>query len=131
MVGVSTNEGAKLRYFYQDGRPEIVDKYKAIGNGAPYGSIFLKTHWRKDIIMDEAADLAYFIIRYIEKFKLDLSVGTGEEFPEPLIRFIPNIPYSVGKVDGEPGDDDYKRYERNAQLRLNKVEKSLFNDYNI
>lgn len=58
-------------------------------------------------------------------------MGTGEEFPEPLIRFIPNIPYSVGKVDGEPGDDDYKRYKRNAQLRLNKVEKSLFNDYNI
>jgi hypothetical protein len=81
--------------------------------------------------MDGAADLVYFIIRYIEKFKLDLSVGTGEEFPEPLIRFIPNIPYSVGKVDGEPSDDDYKIYERNAQLRLNKVEKSLFNDYNI
>jgi hypothetical protein len=40
LVGVSTNEGAKLRYFYQDGGPEIVDKYKAIGNGAPYGSIF-------------------------------------------------------------------------------------------
>jgi hypothetical protein len=25
----------------------------------------------KDIIMDEAADLAYLIIRYIERFKLD------------------------------------------------------------
>lgn len=71
LVGVSTNEGAKLRYFYQDGRPEIVDKYKAIDNGAPYSSIFLKTHSRKDITMDEVADLAYFIIRYIEKFKLD------------------------------------------------------------
>jgi hypothetical protein len=53
LVGVSTNEGAKLRYFYQDGRPEIVDKYKAIGNGAPYGSIFLKAHWRKTLLWME------------------------------------------------------------------------------
>ncbi len=129
LVGVSTNEGAKLRYFYQDGRPEIVDKYKVIGNGAPYGLIYFKTHWHKDITMDAAADLAYFVIRYIEKFKLDLSVGTGEEFPDPLIRFIPNTPYPNGRVDGEPTNDDYKRYERNAQLRLDKVEKSLINDY--
>jgi 20S proteasome alpha/beta subunit len=129
LAGVSTNDGAKLRYFYQDGRPEIVDKYKAIGNGAPYGLIYLKTHWRKDIIMDEAADLAYFIIRYIERFKLDLTVGTGEQFPHPLIWFIPNTPYPDGKLDSEPTSDDYKRYESNARLRLNKVESSLVSDY--
>ncbi len=131
LAGVATNEDIILRYFYQDGRPEMVDEYKAIGTGAPYGSIYLKTHWHRNITMDEAADLAYFIIRYIEKFKLDLTVGTGEGFTNPLIRFIPNKSYANSKSDGEPTDDDYTRYEKNAHIRLNKIEKSLVSDYKL
>jgi 20S proteasome alpha/beta subunit len=130
LVEVSTSLGTELRYFYQDGSPEIVDKYKAIGSGAPYGMVYLKTHWWKDIFMDEAADLTYFIIRYIEKFKLDLTVGTGEEFPHPLIRFVtPGYLEEISKV--EPTENDYKRYENNAQIRLNKIEKSLVSDYEL
>jgi hypothetical protein len=81
--------------------------------------------------MDEAADLAYFIVRYIEKFKLDLTVGTGEEFPNPLIRFIYNKPLEDGVLDDEPTKDHYIRYENNAQIRLKKIEKSLMSDYKL
>jgi 20S proteasome alpha/beta subunit len=130
LVGVSTSVGTELHYFYQDGRSEIVDKYKAIGSGAPYGMVYLKTHWRKDIFMDEAADLAYFIIRYIEKFKLDLTVGTGDEFPNPLIRFVtPRHLEEISKV--EPTKNDYARYENNAKIRLEKIQKSIIGDYKI
>ena len=131
LVGISTDNGAIIRYFYQDGGSEDVDRYKAIGTGSPYGLIYLKTHWYKDITMDEAADLAYFIIRYIERFKLDLTVGTGEDFPRPLIRFIPEKPSSNDLTNCQPTVDDYKRYETNALTRLNNVEKSLKSDYNL
>lgn len=130
LVGTSTTEGAILRHFYQDGGSEPVGKYKAIGMGAPYGQIFLKTHYHDDITMNAAADLAYFIIRYIERFELDLTVGTGDKFPHPIIRFIPHA-HLAEIFDVEPSKIDYDRYENNAQIRLTKIEKSLINDYKI
>jgi hypothetical protein len=80
--------------------------------------------------MHAAADLAYFIIRYIERFKLDLTVGTGEKFPHPIIGFIPHA--QLAKIfDVEPTKDEYEKYENNAEIRLEKIQKSIINDYNI
>ncbi len=38
--------------------------------------------------MREVAEVGYFIIKYIEKFKLDESVGMGKFYP--LIWYIPD-----------------------------------------
>jgi hypothetical protein len=76
--------------------------------------------------MVDTAEMGYFIIRYIERFELDLTVGTGQDKPYPQIRFIPD-----GESDYRPSEEDYRRYDYNAQRRLKKVERSLINDYNL
>jgi hypothetical protein len=40
--------------------------------------------------METVAGIGYFIIRYIEKFQLDLGIGTGGDKPHPEIRFLPD-----------------------------------------
>jgi hypothetical protein len=113
-----------LYYFYQDGRPEAVKNFKSIGSGKDHGLLYLNRYYSENKTMDEIADLGYFIIRYIEKFELDSGVGMGKERPNPLISFIPN-----SKKDTKPSRQDYTRYEKNARIRLQKIEKSLLTDY--
>lgn len=76
------------KYVYQDGRIDNVDEYESIGTGWPYGMIYLKQNWHGQTSMKEAAALGHFIIKYIERFELDLSVGTGKNSPQ--IWFVPN-----------------------------------------
>ena len=76
---------SNLKYVYQDGRIDNVDEYKSIGTGWPYDMIYLKQNWRSQISMKEAAAVGYFIIKYIETFELDLSVGTGKNSPPNLV----------------------------------------------
>jgi 20S proteasome alpha/beta subunit len=71
-----------LHYIYPNGTLEPVRNYKAIGAGSPYGSIYLKKIWNKDMTMEEVAELGYFIIRYVERFGLDLTVGAGDNVPQ-------------------------------------------------
>src|SRR3989344_2194186 len=78
------------------GFSETVNKYKAIGHGEPYGSIFLKTMWHTDMTMSEFSKIAYFVIRCIEEMKLDSSVGY-----DPQTWFIPRIIPEEGKTIGE------------------------------
>jgi hypothetical protein len=59
-----------------------------IGTGAPYGSIFLKQNWAPNLTMKQVAELGYFIIKYIERYSLDLSVGVNNN--KPQIWFMPN-----------------------------------------
>ncbi|MFL6472680.1 MAG: hypothetical protein ACJ71H_17740 [Nitrososphaeraceae archaeon] len=131
LVGISTSVDSKVMYFYQDGRPEYIKRYKAIGSGSPFPAIYLKKHWHENITMDEAADLGFFAVRYIEKFELDMAVGTGLDKPYPQIKFIPNKPLTDGRIDYYPSDDDNKRYEKNAGGRLVKIKESVINDYYI
>lgn len=111
MVSNLMEEGV---YFYQDGRPEAVKNFRSIGSGKDHGLLYLNRYYDENKTMDEFADLGYFIIRYIEKFRLDSGVGTGKERANPLIRLIPN-----GKNDTKPSPEDYTRYENNAGIRLN------------
>jgi 20S proteasome alpha/beta subunit len=131
LAGISTNEGSKIRYFYQDGRPEKVKRYKAIGSGSTFPEIYLKKHWHDNITMDEAAQLGFLAVRYIEKFKLDQTVRTGLDKPLPQVKFIPNKPLADDRLDYSPSKEDYERYEKNTQQRLAKIETSVVNDYTI
>jgi hypothetical protein len=79
---------SSLRYFYQDGKLETVMDYKAIGTASPYGLIYLKHNWYPQITMNEGASLGHFIIKFIETFQLDLSVGTGTS--DAQVWFIPH-----------------------------------------
>lgn len=61
----------------------------AIGSGSSYAQTFLKEIWNEDITMKQMANAVCFIIRYIEKSKLDNYVGEGVQ-----ALFVP-------KLDGE------------------------------
>jgi 20S proteasome alpha/beta subunit len=89
LVGISGTKYRSpsiLKYFYQNGTHEPVVDYKAIGSGHPYGSIFLRQN--SNPTMEQAAELGYLIIKYIETFELDLTVGLEEHHPQ--IWFIPD-----------------------------------------
>jgi hypothetical protein len=60
-----------LKYFYPDGTFETIRGFKAIGTGAPYGSIFLKKNSNPQRSIKQVGELGYFIIKYIERFYLD------------------------------------------------------------
>ena len=94
LIGIKTNINAILRHILPFGFAEGVRKYKVIGHGEPYGSFFLKRWWRRDMNMLEVAELGLFIIRYIQEFELDNSVGIGEEHPQ--VWLIPNTPIPTG-----------------------------------
>jgi 20S proteasome alpha/beta subunit len=82
LLGIKSTTGATLRYIYPFGFAEGVRNYKAIGHGEPYGSFFLKRWWREDMTMLEVAELGFFIIKYIEDFQLDNTVGVGNGYPQ-------------------------------------------------
>jgi len=101
LIGILTQDiGAYLQYINPIGFAEVVRKYKVIGHGEPYGSIFLKQLWNPDMTMEQTAELGYFIIRQIEKLELNGSVGG-----EPQIWFIPDPP------KGQVSEEEKKKYE--------------------
>lgn len=102
------DEKSILYYFHEDGSYQLIDQdYKAIG-AEPYGEIYLKQIWNSEMNMDKTAELGYFIIRYIEKFQLDLTVGTGGDKPRPQVRFVP---------DEQPSDDLFESSAYNRPIR--------------
>jgi 20S proteasome alpha/beta subunit len=114
-----TNRIAHLKYFYPDGRLESVLQYKAIGHGAPHGSVFMRS-WNANFTMNQAAELGYFIIKYIETFKLDDTVGVGTH--EPQIWFIPDRSAKTYQLH-ESGIT--KRLQESTKARLEKIQRAL------
>ncbi len=118
--------GGFLQYILPRGFAEPVRRYKAIGHGEPYGSVFLKQLWRSDMTMNQVAELGYFIIKYIEATELDASVGVGNGHPQ--VWFIPNNPpqgvseeekkkYEVHK----PDEELLQRFKESAESRVRKL----------
>lgn len=103
LLGVKTQTGAILKYIYPFGFAEGVRSYKAIGHGEPYGSFFLKRWWHKNMTMLQVAELGFFVIKYIEEFRLDNTVGVGEGRPQIWL-----IPEAMFPSDATP--------EQKAQL---------------
>jgi 20S proteasome alpha/beta subunit len=90
LVAVQTKDvGAQLQHILPAGYGDRVKKYRVIGSGEPYGSIFLKKHWRREMVMQDVAELGYFIIRNIEENILDGKVGLGKS-RHPQIYYIPS-----------------------------------------
>jgi 20S proteasome alpha/beta subunit len=114
--GVTTLENrSRLIHFYPDGTMQSVIDCKSIGTGAPYGSIFLKQNWHQDMTMKEVAELGYFIIKYIERYNLDLSVGVNTD--KPQVWFIPDR-----EVDHSADSKLLDEYEENTRKHLERIE---------
>ena len=80
--------------------------------GSPFGKFYLKTYWHQSKTM-ECCELGYFIIKYIEEFGLDLTVGVGDNKPYPQIKFLPD-----GARDREPTAEEMQKFEKNAKNKL-------------
>lgn len=123
LIGAQTQDkGAILYHVYPDGFAEVVPKYRAIGHGEPFGSIFLKNLWRADLNMNQAAQIGYFIVKYIEEFELDTSVGVGNN--KPQLWFIPNKGQLV-----EANDFVINRFEIKTIKWLENFTKYITNDF--
>ena len=77
-----------LTYINAYGIPNEIKTGQAIGTGRKYVKSFIDKVWNDNITMKEVAEIGYFTIEYIEKFRLDESVGIGEF--HPLIWYIPD-----------------------------------------
>lgn len=86
---------AQLTVFTPHGFPEPVNERRAIGHGEPYGALFLKKMWNKNMTMENAAKLGIFIIKFIQDMKLDNSVGFNNEFL-PQVFYIPDVKIPEG-----------------------------------
>lgn len=60
------------------GNSSKVNDYKVIGTGARYAYVFIKPSYSKKTTMDDMAVIATFIIRLIDEYKIDDSIGTDE-----------------------------------------------------
>lgn len=92
LVASQTNEGlARLSYIDDNGAlNDIFDPYIIIGSdsAAMYGSVFIKSLYKQNIKTNDFAKLAYFTIKYIDRFKLDDTIGL--EDGRPVVFIIPN-----------------------------------------
>jgi 20S proteasome alpha/beta subunit len=94
LLGIKTTGLSVLQYVYPFGLAEGVKKYKVIGHGEPYGSLFLKHWWHENMTMLQVAELGFFIIKCIQEFELDSTVGIGKEYPQ--IWLVPNLQVAQG-----------------------------------
>ncbi len=81
---------ANLTTFNPYGFPEQVNNYRAIGHGEPYGALFLKKLWNKNLSMEQTARIGLFVIKFIRDMKLDNSVGFDDEYV-PQVFYIPDV----------------------------------------
>lgn len=124
--GVIRGEGSSILYYISpDGEIITINGYKAIGTGEPYASFFLKKFWNKEMNMEQTAELGYFIIKYIERFGLNRTVGLDNKPPldQPTIWLIPD-----NNVDCRVIDQQYlETIKLKIIKRLDKFEKNLPN----
>ena len=79
--------------------------------------------------MEEVGELGYFIIKYIQRFELDLTVGVDNirvTNDKPQIWFIPD------NVDDYQADEHLlKKFEQKTQTRLEKLNQNITDGYNL
>jgi 20S proteasome alpha/beta subunit len=101
------------------GTSSKVSDYKVIGTGAQYAYVFIKPTYSNKADMDDMAVIATFIIRLIDQYKIDDSIGADEEGKVQIWKF-PNKsdPY---EVDGS----ELQKLLDDAENRLKKFSNFL------
>jgi len=95
LLVIRTGFEPELIHLSGRGYPEPITEYAAVGHGEPYGSVLLKTMWKKlkPMKMNEFAKLACLAISYVQDLELDHSVGVDKRAGEvPQVWYIPRIP---------------------------------------
>lgn len=59
-----------------------IDTIHTIGSGSDYVSIFMKGSYSRNMTMEQAAELGYFAIKYVEDFQLNMTVGVKDGIPQ-------------------------------------------------
>jgi len=89
LFAVQTSDaGARLHHISKTGVAGDVYNYQVIGTAEPFTRPFLRQLWDKDMQMNEFAEIAYFIIKFIEYQEIDRNVGVGPR--KPQVWKIPN-----------------------------------------
>jgi 20S proteasome alpha/beta subunit len=117
LVASRTDSEAYLGYIDDYGMiMNDIDKYIMIGSEKTSNFPLLKPLWNSNMKMNEFAELAYFIIKYVDRFKTDDTVGL--EGDKPLVWLIPN----KGDIDKAP-NDFIEEWEYNTNKMLDNLVK--------
>ena len=126
LVGISgayfPDRKSMLKHFYTHGGYVPVNTYKVIGS-EPFGKIYLR-YWHPNMTMKEVAELGYYIIKYIQYFNLDESVGVDEDYPVE-ITFIPDNP-TDNKLDYLADNQMLTEFEERINTRLKRIKDETF-----
>jgi hypothetical protein len=103
---VISGDVSLLKHMYGDGGIESVREYVVIGTGEHFGRFLLKKYWKDYMTMEQVAELGYLVIKIIETYNIDDSVGRSKKpedmvFSRPQIWLIPE-----GKKDKPLNPDD-------------------------
>lgn len=109
---------SSLTYIDVLGIPKNVKTGQAIGTGRKYIKSFIDRVWTKNITMKDVAEIGYFTIKYIEKFRLDESVGIGEF--HPFIWYIPDF-YEENEKGEVIKNKDIQAIEKDLVLMNKRV----------
>jgi 20S proteasome alpha/beta subunit len=101
------------------GTSSKINDCKVIGTGAQYAYLFIKPSYSTTAVMDDMAVISTFIIRLIDEYKIDDSIGADEQGKVQIWKF-PNEsePY---EVDGS----ELKEILQDAENRLKKFHNFL------
>lgn len=120
LAGVRVGDRSVLYHVQPNGFAEPVKRCRAIAHGEPYGSVFLNKLWRTDMTMLQVAELGYFIVKYIEKYELDSSVGVGSEHPQIwLIPDAQSLPIDQAPVTW------LDAFKKKTESNLQKLDENL------
>ena len=126
LIAQKPTQTSELWLIHKFGAPQRVSKYYVIGQGEPYGEVFLNMLWKRkqdNITMEEVAETGYFIVKYIESFGLSRSVGVGNGRPQ--IWFIPDGSPDQGHAPHQARTELMDMFENNTKKRLEKLRMNL------
>jgi 20S proteasome alpha/beta subunit len=116
-----------LYHIHLNGSAWPVRKYPVIGSGEPYGSIFLSKCWRKEMLMQDVAEIGYFIIRNIDENELDKKVGLDKRDPDKIHPQIYYIPNNVELEIREANEQELNAIKEKVDVWLTKYENQIKN----
>jgi 20S proteasome alpha/beta subunit len=110
---IPDHQKSYLTYITGHGMSYPIHECYSIGSGKKYASIFLKSSYRTNMTMEQAAELGYFTIKYIEDFELETNVGVNDDIPQ--MWFVPDRDRNL--------NNDYQITNRTeTQLILDRIQ---------
>ena len=78
----------------------------------------LRPMWNDSIQMDTVTSLVYFVIKYVERYGIDTTIGVSDK--QPQIWFIPNL----GDLH-QPGTESLVRYALETERKMDAIGKAV------